>query len=453
MTPSRRGNSAEKRRNTKDMDTNRHRYPEGRPQRRQVPSRMFIEEYADIAPAVVASDSDPDQSPHSRANVAVRKNMTNFQRRFPTFQTDRARGLMFEVLKHRTRYLPASILNKYSYVNPAFYHPNVAVRDITTADLMAKLGDFTSVNDRTRYAGQRFRNMIVGSYIDCFEPMSSESSLGMQLGQFIQSVVLAVRPLQTGQSVKLAGEKYAAASGFLCKQVSPGRFDLVDRKAGYLGRTDHVMYFGTGQQQKVFAAIELKNLQTPDITDGHRWFTVSGALLAQTLQSMFGHDAPVALAFTEQGFKVYFKEEVDEETLLYCWPPGQHFHRPSLNIDDEGLLILADIIRIATRDRVVVTDRVAQSRNATAPSTPNSPISGSSVSEHESEHASSESPIEITRPAGKRPRILEGDKLFRVKATTGKVLEVTRLSVADRFTEKELREISELEDSITYAEY
>ena len=454
MTSSRIRRLAEKGRKTKQMANVRHGYDPGRPRRVPVTSVDQQENNRDEIPGAAASDSDGDHSPASRRNLTASKNMRHFQDDFREYQKTHPRwGLLYISVRRRKRYLHASKLVKYFYLNPAYYHPNIAVRDITTRSLLAKLSGFRSVNNARRYRSRAvLTEDVVDKYMDCFEPAPTEQSLCIKFGSLVEAVVHEAKPPGRRQLAPRDAEMYSAVEGFLCKPRTPDQFNAIDVQAGYMGEADRVLYFGLPDenQGKVFAAIEFKNLQTVDITDGHRWFTVSGALLAQTLQSMFGHDAPVAVAFTEQGFKVYFKEEVNDETLIHCWPPGQNFHCPTTaDPEDEGLIILADVIRIATRERVPV--QPTRSAKITAPSTPNSAISsvdGDSHVEDPQEEAATQSPGPPGPVRRQKRRRLQGDQLFRIRTTTGELLEVKRLCLADRFTEEELREIARLEDEL-----
>jgi hypothetical protein len=182
---------------------------------------------------------------------------------------------------------------------------------------------------------------------------------------------------------------------------------------------------------------------------GHRWFTVSRALLAQTLQSLVGHRAAVAVAFTEQGFRVFLMEKEKGGThKIYTWPEGQNYHIPASDKpfhEDEGLRILVDLVRIGTSifdlNSLKTYVKSSSSRVKEGPSSP--------ASSAEKEGNSRGEERRSTEPSNKRAN-LDGDEVFRVKATDGSIMKLKSLCLSSRFSEEELDEIDRLEKKLTY---
>jgi hypothetical protein len=90
----------------------------------------------------------------------------------------------------------------------------------------------------------------------------------------------------------------------------------------------------------------------------HRWFVVSNSLLAQLLQSLIGHRAPVGIAHTDEGFKIFLVEEVpteemtDLEHVIVDQETGKlpeaigEFYRPDFTRIDEGLQLIGECARV-----------------------------------------------------------------------------------------------------------
>ena len=417
----------------KMSNTPRRRYPSTKPMKRSLHNGGHNESDSDHASVNAASESDSDNP------QAVMKNMDNVDDDFPSFMSDPVSGLMFEILPNGVvHYLHGSAVRKYSDSSPALYHSNAAVRDITTSELLNKLGRFPSLKDRTAYTKRVFTK-VHEQYTKLFHKVNSEATLVNRFEVFANTVAKA---LVFSHSVGSLSECYTAASGFLAKRAFPDRNDVIDEDAGYMGKTDAVLFFGCPEEREedVACAIEFKYLKTPGLVNGHRWITVSGALLAQILQSMVGHDAPVALAMTEQGYKIFFKELDpcgDGSTLIYAWPPGPNFHIPDLregHIDD-GLRVLVDIVRIVTRLKKSHTP--AQGLQ-TAPSTPDTPAEGPAQEPLEA-GPSSRRPVKLVNCKKTR------DKNYKIKTVLGELIQVKGLCLASRFSEEELDAIARLE--------
>ena len=418
-------------------------YPSVPVRRRDVPEAHSSSDSEKTS--IVSSDSDGVLD-RARTHRAVIKNMNHVDRDLHLYSSAKDLGLMTCRLRvnnserRRRHYLHASRVRRYQHVHPAFYHSNVATREISTPALLELLGRFDSVNDRSRYA--HVPALGRAAYLRCFVgDVRSEGTLCVRFNIFVTRVVeLAQTSPEAEQYVKDDCERYAAASGFLCKRKYPGRDDVIDEDAGYMGKTDCVFFFGSPKelQDEILCAIEFKHLKTPNIVVGHRWMTVSGALIAQILQSLVGHDAPVGLAITEQGFRVFVREEVEDgTTVIHTWPAGENFYYPHFEgpvEDDEGLQILIDIIRLATRPKELPSAAQSSrpsSRGGTAPSSPRTPPKSDEESSNE--------------PAQKKPR---GDKTLRIRSVDGAIRNVKSLCLESRFTPEELRLIAEVEKEL-----
>ena len=196
----------------------------------------------------------------------------------------------------------------------------------------------------------------------------------------------------------------------------------------------------------VFCAIEFKYLQAKKFAAGRRWFTVTDALLPQILQSMIGHDAHVGLALTEQGYRVFLveKEAENDKYKLYTWPSNNHaFHNPFAN--EEGLKILTNIVRIATRHRQAVPRNRPVEQIVVLDDTPCDGRPVDSPGDHE---PPSPADNQTVTPVVKKSISKKKDKLFRIETVSGDVVELKSLSIEARFTEEELRKIAKLEKDI-----
>ena len=397
------------------------------PRRREVPVNASSE------PTEPSSEPEPETPPMTSANAALVKNFDSFHDKFSAYVTDFLRGLLYD--PSSGRYLHAYTLKKYTYMNPAWYHPNIAIHDITFETLMTFFDFFNSVNDRSCYLNEQVLEACIPDFERVFEDINCEGTLTDRFSDFTSSVIGEVN---NRQYIKKIAQLCSAASGFVAKRV--GGEDVVDGDAGYMGKTDSVMYFGNfagaGELiNSVFCAIEFKYLGQPDTLLGHRWYTRSGALLAHVLQSMIGHNAPVALAFTEQGFRVYIlrRDPVNTDHFVLCtWPPGPGMYMPDVhNVDasDEGLRVLAQIVRITTRNRESRDQRVKGQLKVSRPQSncattePSSPVS----------------------PIVNERRAHPGDKVYKLRTTTGVTIELKSLCLGSRFTEQELLEIDKLE--------
>ena len=180
-------------------------------------------------------------------------------------------------------------------------------------------------------------------------------------------------------------ESLSAAAGLIAKR-SPQQPQEIDDRAGYSGRVDIRYKFGVEpRKEDTFLVVEAKYLKTP--VEPHRWYVVSNSLMPQILQSLIGHGAPVGLALTQEGLKVFLFEEVpdneitDQERLILdgktgklmrilCFPEAEgEFFRPDFTRIDEALQIIGELARIISAFKEAVTPIQAPKSDPTTPLT------------------------------------------------------------------------------------
>ena len=101
----------------------------------------------------------------------------------------------------------------------------------------------------------------------------------------------------------------------------------------------------------MFCVMEFKPVNTSDAV-GIPYYRLGETLYAQTLQSLIGHKARFAFAWTIHGLKVVVMERnvTTGQVEFYKWPPGDDFfsYREHANAGITGRLLL-QIARIALR--------------------------------------------------------------------------------------------------------
>ena len=121
------------------------------PQRVDPPVEDIDSSDIDNASSRVSHESDPDDP-----RTSTEQNLQCFDDKFAPFviidklvyennprPRNQANGLPRLLFAHR--------LVSHKLLNPAFYHPNIAVRGIETRELLAKLRAFEAVNRTARY--------------------------------------------------------------------------------------------------------------------------------------------------------------------------------------------------------------------------------------------------------------------------------------------------------------
>jgi len=376
----------------------------------------------------------------------TQRNMQIFESAFPDISLHRKLVYVNETNRSTFRRpLFASRLKSHRFLNPAFYHENFAISNISTPDLLAKLRAFQAVNPIPPYESPETLHRLEDVFLYCFkrDKIRSESDVRKTFGKLVRDVIAAVNPAQTSES---QCEFVSGAAGFLCVRVAPGAA-TVDPNAGYLGKTDKVFFFGDVArfgEEVPFCIIEFKFLGPKVNALTLRWFECSGALFPQVLQSTVGHDARVGIAFTEQGFKVLLKETVRNAIRLFMWPPGNSFYLPDPTNITDGLKVLTLVIRVVTRNRNKLAPRfpVKAATVKTAASTPShSPVK---LPGHGSGSKNSSSAKTVRKSIKKRPT--SGDKKRTIMTSNSELIPVTTLCLKSRFTDEELEEILRLED-------
>lgn len=230
--------------------------------------------------------------------IHTQRNMQIFSEKFPDCRVDEEMKLTYEPSSAgNRRYLFASRLNSHRFLNPCFYHPNVAVHPMQTAVLLDCLRAFEASKPAGLYEDEDTLRQSALRLAMCFDPRQNRTEQGLR-GNVLLLLQDIISNIDRALYIGKIEEFISAAAGFLCIRRNGSR---VNPNAGYMGKTDEVFFFGRediyGEDQP-FCVVEYKHLgEDVDASQG-RWFECSGDLLARVLQSSIGHDAPVGIAFT-----------------------------------------------------------------------------------------------------------------------------------------------------------
>lgn len=325
-------------------------------------------------PSIVSIDEA-----HVTLQDHIAKNCAHFDKRFPDAFVDRdACMLMNSGESGHPRFVFSSRIDSYTFLHPALYRRDGVIKSIEFGPLMDKLLNFQSVFPRELYQSEAVLRSFLTNYDDLFDSdaINSEATIRGHFCSLMNRIRPMTDPTRHGQadaleefttlehsvSINRQDEVLSAAAGHVAKKQ--GEDVKVDPLAGIAGKCDSVLYFGKGgaegqREGAPVCAVEFKYLGVPfekylDNKQDDRWFAKSAALFPQTIQSLIGHDSPLALAVTEHGFKLFLKELIpkddsDEKWIrLFMWPPGQELFCPSLGEVDDGLRVLAEVARLAT---------------------------------------------------------------------------------------------------------
>jgi hypothetical protein len=332
---------------------------------------------------------------------------------------------------------------------------NCAIKDIQFEQLIEKLGNFKSVIEPAVYDAALTECRRYYKRVFTAKSESTMKSNFHSLMTAISKELKSARPV----TVSITDEVLSAAAGHVAKRHTDS-LDKVHPNAGVAGKCDSVLRFGhPDYKDAASTALEFKFLNCAMPPAAIRWIMQTGALLPQTIQSHIGHDSTLSIAMWEHGFKVFFKEEVDEDELteeeravgvsnggkcirMYCWPTENKYHKPSFRSVDEGLKILGHVARLATAfddDDEESESDVLLATPAKVPRTDNDCVDPGTerVLPAERRYATRST----TANFRKHGRKCCSDQVFFLRADDGSIIELERIDLNSRYTKEELAEI------------
>jgi hypothetical protein len=333
--------------------------------------------------------------------------------------------------------LRATEMIYYYLLDPLFYRPGGCVIGMTAQQLLERLRAFPAYSTSEEYRAQLPKCLSRYKAI-FYEKVGNEADIRLAIVTLIEKLITLV---DSGDQLRQT-EIASAAAGLIAKRKCD-RPNEIDDSAGYAGRVDMMFNCGYHTLRKlVLLVIEAKYIRVA--LDTHRYFVVAGALLAQILQSQFGHEAPFSLAITQQGFKVYCFEylaheeaTVEERAIInscdpegqiiqiHCFPPAGVLFRPNFTTVDEGLEIFGELARIIS----AVNQPGTPSQATRDPHAVVSPL---------------ERPL---HPNGQHASIrgqnrqTQADRSFFVRDGEGGLKHIQSINLHSRYTESEIEEL------------
>ena len=259
--------------------------------------------------------------------------------------TDSTRGILF-----------ANRVTNYQSLIPHLYREDGIIRDIDTETLFAELSAIPSVIPKDEF--EVSHSGMITKFLSVFmnRTIKKEQTLHGEVTQFLTAVCGHVCGFFSTMCVPQSEKVLSGASGLLCKL----RDDFsIDMDAGFLGNADQVYEYGSPDEEHHggFCVVEFKIADEP--ANGEtRYYRQGRALFAQTILSLIGHQARMALAMTIHGLKVILlKKDAQDPTriTLFKWPPGNEFLLYRRNREDasEAARLFCEIARICMRDNSV----------------------------------------------------------------------------------------------------
>jgi hypothetical protein len=196
--------------------------------------------------------------------------------------------------------------------------------------------------------------------------------------------------------IPIVSKNLYGVTGVLCKNDGTGK---IDPDAGFAGHTDNVFHYGAvDRRDEVCTIFELKmadDLEATSDAPQRRFYEQGEALFAQTISSLVGHRAELAVSMTIHGLKVFVVKTVNKSAVpagdcvavdsesgtqveFFRWPPGDEFLLYRRGSDDDKFLacrFFIELTRILAtpvpEESVPEFERAVKAANGTpAPTTP-----------------------------------------------------------------------------------